>query len=253
MSRQCARCGHLADEFDHFCAACGAPLEPLRRWRTRRRRPASSGCARRPRATPRPMPAVDSTSVSGLGAGHAVLVVLRGPQEGARFDLDPSLASIVVGRSPGLRHSSSTTSPSRASTPSSAAATAAGSCRRRRQPQRHLRQPDADRPAGARRRRRGPDRQVPVRLPRERRRSRAAVSGRMPTAAASRGLMSIGDVLARRCARTSPTSRSPRSASSSPRGWSSRSAPPAATASSATPTSSGCATSWPRSATSTCR
>jgi pSer/pThr/pTyr-binding forkhead associated (FHA) protein len=46
------------------------------------------------------MPAVDSTSVSGLGAGHAVLVVLRGPQEGARFDLDPSLASIVVGRSP---------------------------------------------------------------------------------------------------------------------------------------------------------
>jgi pSer/pThr/pTyr-binding forkhead associated (FHA) protein len=31
--------------------------------------------------------------------GHAVLVVLRGPQEGARFDLDPALGTVTVGRS----------------------------------------------------------------------------------------------------------------------------------------------------------
>jgi pSer/pThr/pTyr-binding forkhead associated (FHA) protein len=46
------------------------------------------------------MSAVSSTSVGDLDAGHAVLVVLRGPQEGARFDLDPALGSVVVGRSP---------------------------------------------------------------------------------------------------------------------------------------------------------
>jgi hypothetical protein len=47
-----------------------------------------------------PMPPVSSTSVGDLDVGHAVLVVLRGPQEGARFDLDPALESVVVGRSP---------------------------------------------------------------------------------------------------------------------------------------------------------
>ena len=99
MNRQCARCGHLADEHDHFCASCGAPLEP-----PEPEDPASQtgilGLRTATEGDSAPMPAVDSTSVSGLGVGHAVLVVLRGPQEGARFDLDPAASSIVVGRSP---------------------------------------------------------------------------------------------------------------------------------------------------------
>ena len=98
MNRQCARCGHLADEHDHFCAACGTALEPLVE------DPAFQtgvlGLRTAHEGDSAPLPAVDSTSVTGLGAGHAVLVVLRGPQEGARFDLDPSHASVVVGRAP---------------------------------------------------------------------------------------------------------------------------------------------------------
>ncbi|HSN06964.1 MAG TPA: FHA domain-containing protein [Candidatus Angelobacter sp.] len=97
MARQCARCGHLADERDHFCASCGAVLEPTE--------DASSqtgvlGLRSATEGDSAPLPAVDSTSVSGLGAGHAVLVVLRGPQEGVRFDLDPATPAVVVGRSP---------------------------------------------------------------------------------------------------------------------------------------------------------
>ena len=97
MDRQCAQCGHRADEHDRFCASCGAVLAPLED-------PASQtgvlGLRTASEGDSAPMPAVDSTSVSGLGAGHAVLVVLRGPQEGARFDLDPATPSVVVGRSP---------------------------------------------------------------------------------------------------------------------------------------------------------
>jgi hypothetical protein len=98
MARQCARCGHLADEYDLFCAACGAELGPLEdpgapQTGVLGLRLASEGDSA-------PMPAIDATSVSGLGAGHAVLVVLRGPQEGARFDLDPALGTVTIGRSP---------------------------------------------------------------------------------------------------------------------------------------------------------
>jgi hypothetical protein len=100
MNRQCARCGHLADEHDHFCAACGAPLEPWEQVEDPSSQTGVLGLRTASEGDSAPMPAVDSTSVSGLGAGQAVLVVLRGPQEGARFDLDPGVASIVVGRSP---------------------------------------------------------------------------------------------------------------------------------------------------------
>ncbi|HET7900453.1 MAG TPA: FHA domain-containing protein [Candidatus Nanopelagicales bacterium] len=101
MARHCARCGHLADEYDRFCAACGAELAPL----------TDDGADAAPQTgvlglraategDSSPMPAVDPSTVGGLPAGAAVLVVLRGPQEGARFDLDPALLTVTVGRSP---------------------------------------------------------------------------------------------------------------------------------------------------------
>ena len=98
MARHCTRCGHLADEYDRFCAACGTELPAVAD-------DASShtgvlGLRAATEGDSAPMPAVDPTSVAGLGAGHAVLVVLRGPQEGARFDLDPALGTVTVGRSP---------------------------------------------------------------------------------------------------------------------------------------------------------
>jgi hypothetical protein len=97
MARQCARCGHLADEHDHFCASCGAVLEPTEDAASQT---GILGLRSATEGDSVPLPAVDSTSVSGLGLGHAVLVVLRGPQEGVRFDLDPATPSVVVGRSP---------------------------------------------------------------------------------------------------------------------------------------------------------
>jgi len=96
MGRQCARCGHLAEDFDHFCSSCGAPLlppeDPTSQTGILGLRTATEGDSA-------PLPAVDSTSVGGLGEGHAILVVLRGPQEGMRFDLDPQVPVVVVGRS----------------------------------------------------------------------------------------------------------------------------------------------------------
>jgi hypothetical protein len=96
MGRQCPSCGHLAEDSDHFCASCGAelaPVDPAFQTGVLGIRAATEGDSA-------PMPAVDSTSVSGLGAGHGVLVVLRGPQEGARFNLDPGDGPVVVGRAP---------------------------------------------------------------------------------------------------------------------------------------------------------
>ncbi|CAB5032196.1 MAG: FHA domain-containing protein [Actinobacteria bacterium] len=97
MGRQCPQCGHLSDEQDHFCGACGAELSavehPVHQTGVLGLRAPSEGDSA-------PMPTVDSTSVGGLGKGEAVLVVLRGPQQGMRFDLDPSAGLIVVGRSP---------------------------------------------------------------------------------------------------------------------------------------------------------
>jgi hypothetical protein len=97
MTRECPRCGHPAEDHDHFCAACGAPLTPANEAAFQTGvlgvRLASEGDSA-------PLPTVDPTSVGGLGHGHAVLVVLRGPQEGARFDLDPSTSTVVLGRAP---------------------------------------------------------------------------------------------------------------------------------------------------------
>ena len=96
MGRQCPSCGHLAEDGDHFCASCGAELAPLdAAFQT-----GVLGIRMATEGDSAPMPAVDSTSVSGLDAGQAVLVVLRGPQEGARHNLEPSATPVVVGRAP---------------------------------------------------------------------------------------------------------------------------------------------------------
>jgi hypothetical protein len=96
MGRQCPSCGHLAEDDAHFCASCGAelaPADPAFQTGVLGIRVASEGDSA-------PMPVVDSTSVGGLEVGHAVLVVLRGPQEGARYNLAPGSEPVVVGRSP---------------------------------------------------------------------------------------------------------------------------------------------------------
>ena len=187
MSRQCPRCGHLAEDLDHFCASCGAELAPGPEAAFQTGvlgvRIASEGDSA-------PLPTVDPTSVGGLGRGHAVLVVLRGPQEGARFDLDPVLGTVVLGRAPECDLFLDDVTVSRRHAELARRRRHLGA-RRLRLAQRQLRQPSPHRPPAARGRRRGADRQVPLRLPRG---CGGGVMSAVPSAV-SRGLMGIGDVL----------------------------------------------------------
>ena len=114
-----------------------------------------------------------------------MLIVRRGPSEGTSFVLDSDL--VTVGRSDDADVVLDDVTVSRRH--AQFIRDAQGwQCRDVGQPERHLRQPGADRRDRAGRRRRGPDRQVPVRVPRG---GWPAVS----TAAASDGLLSIGEVL----------------------------------------------------------
>ena len=97
MAYQCAKCGHIAEDRDRFCATCGAELvgaqDAASQTGVLGLRTASEGDSS-------PLPRVDGASVTGLGQGHSALVVLRGPQEGASFALDPAHVVISVGRAP---------------------------------------------------------------------------------------------------------------------------------------------------------
>jgi hypothetical protein len=86
----CPTCGADVAADDRFCRSCGAPqpvvdaseitglVEVI----------GDSG----------PLPVIDTDSLEALGPGTAVLVVRRGPNEGARFVLDSG--NLSAGRSP---------------------------------------------------------------------------------------------------------------------------------------------------------
>jgi hypothetical protein len=105
MSIRCAQCGHETDDDAKFCPSCGAPVGiaalggPGDDERAQELtgvlglRVASEGDSK-------PLPLVDERSVSGLPAGGAVLLALRGPSEGTRITLDPAGGIATVGRSP---------------------------------------------------------------------------------------------------------------------------------------------------------
>lgn len=87
----CPACGAIADAGDHFCASCGAPLEPGLDF---------TGA----------IPVIGSTGSGALGAvrpgaradlrpGSALLIVQRGPGEGSEFALDEGVDVYSVGRS----------------------------------------------------------------------------------------------------------------------------------------------------------
>lgn len=105
MSIRCPQCGHQTDDEARFCPSCGAPVgrtagpgagEPEGAQELTGvlgLRVASEGDSK-------PLPLVDERSVSGLPPGGAVLLALRGPNEGARIVLDPANGVVTVGRSP---------------------------------------------------------------------------------------------------------------------------------------------------------
>lgn len=105
MSLRCAQCGHETEDDARFCPSCGAPVGIA----------ASAGVGPEERAQEmtgvlglrvasegdsKPLPLVDEHSVSGLPPGGAVLLALRGPNEGVRIVLDPAGGVATVGRSP---------------------------------------------------------------------------------------------------------------------------------------------------------
>ena len=105
MSLYCAQCGSEAADDDRFCASCGAPVgiaasaaatdgeSIVEMTGVLGIRSASDGDSA-------PLPVVDEKSVTGLPPGGAILLGLRGPNEGARLQLDPADGVVTVGRSP---------------------------------------------------------------------------------------------------------------------------------------------------------
>jgi hypothetical protein len=91
-------CGHLAEDDAHFCASCGSALPPVITAEDPAFQTGVLGVRMASEGDSAPMPTVSSTSVGGLSSGEAVLVVLRGPQEGARYSLQPTTPVVIVGR-----------------------------------------------------------------------------------------------------------------------------------------------------------
>jgi len=96
MSQTCTRCGAAAEDVALYCSLCGTALpdeDPAYSTGVLGLRVAHEGDSA-------PMPPVTETTVGQLDSGQAMLVVLRGPQEGARYVLDPADPVIVIGRTP---------------------------------------------------------------------------------------------------------------------------------------------------------
>ncbi len=84
----CPSCGHLAPPDSRFCSACGASLAAV-----------AGMTASLPVATTSgSLPAVDESLLDQFDPGEAVLVVHRGPNQGARFELLGG--ELSIGRSP---------------------------------------------------------------------------------------------------------------------------------------------------------
>lgn len=92
----CPHCGHETAPDDRFCGACGAPLLV-----------AGLDSSEHTSIVSLPAAATGSGSMAAVGTGHsyeiptgsALLVVHRGPAEGAEFALDSSAGVLRVGRS----------------------------------------------------------------------------------------------------------------------------------------------------------
>lgn len=89
----CAKCGHENADGSNFCAQCGERLVTASD--TTSVIPAIDEDAHAPHAE---ISAEDSAAVHALPPGHALLVVTRGPDVGARYMLDRP--ETLAGRSP---------------------------------------------------------------------------------------------------------------------------------------------------------
>ena len=105
MSIRCAQCGHETEDEARFCPSCGAPVGISASVGAGADESAQEltgvlGLRVASEGDSKPLPLVDERSVSGLPAGGAMLLALRGPSEGTRITLDPAAGVATVGRSP---------------------------------------------------------------------------------------------------------------------------------------------------------
>ena len=89
MVRRCARCGQEVADLARFCSNCGAPLVDLSQEQSD-----VTGSLEVPVSTTGPLGTVDSTSLGGVAAGTAMLIVRRGPSEGTSFTLSGEVTTI---------------------------------------------------------------------------------------------------------------------------------------------------------------
>ena len=105
----CTNCGHRNPDDARFCSQCGTRLEsadpPLPEGAGRddrddpdRRRVGATPTDSKTDTADRQLNPVDAAAVDALPAGHALLVVQRGPGSGSRFLLDEDV--VRAGRNP---------------------------------------------------------------------------------------------------------------------------------------------------------
>jgi pSer/pThr/pTyr-binding forkhead associated (FHA) protein len=87
---KCPKCGAARSAGDRFCALCGAPLAESRGSQDH------TGALSPVEDATGELPAVGEDLLGVLSAGDAVLVVLRGPDAGARFLLTGGVGTVVT-------------------------------------------------------------------------------------------------------------------------------------------------------------
>ncbi len=100
MSNACPRCGHEGADEDRFCGSCGAPLSAEAFESLEHTGSITSIISPGPGTASGPMSAVGSGRQFELPSGNALLVVHRGPGEGAEYVLDQGVGVMSVGRAP---------------------------------------------------------------------------------------------------------------------------------------------------------
>jgi pSer/pThr/pTyr-binding forkhead associated (FHA) protein len=87
--RSCARCGQEVADLARFCSNCGAPLVDLSQAQVD-----ATGSLDVPVSSTGPIAPVDGSTVGGVAAGTAMLIVRRGPSEGTSFTLTGEVTTI---------------------------------------------------------------------------------------------------------------------------------------------------------------
>ncbi|MDQ5974595.1 MAG: hypothetical protein QG661_1804 [Actinomycetota bacterium] len=100
MANTCATCGHANADDDRFCGSCGSPLSAEAFDLLEHTGSITSIISAGPATGSGGMSPVGSGTQFELPTGTALLVVHRGPGEGAEYVLEPSAGVVTVGRAP---------------------------------------------------------------------------------------------------------------------------------------------------------